>query len=226
MRQATRDYFFEFTAKFEGVVNWMYLDVYGFVTVGVGNLLDTPTAAAELPFVHNSSSSLADTASKQQGWNDVRRRQDLVSVGHLAFAAVCDLRLSDNDIRDLVDRKLTENEASLVAVFPGFALWPADAQLGLLSMVWALGLSKLLSLFPRFCAACRSLDFDTAASECRIQTARNPGVILRNIANEGLFRNAARVQKPGNPYDPERLYYPVVIFDEIVVEGDPADVER
>ena len=39
MRPNVRDAFSDFNAPLEGVVEWMYLDVRGLVTVGVGNLL-------------------------------------------------------------------------------------------------------------------------------------------------------------------------------------------
>jgi GH24 family phage-related lysozyme (muramidase) len=52
MYQSVRDAFYDFNAPMEGVVSWMYLDIKGFVTVGVGNLLPDADSAAALPFIH------------------------------------------------------------------------------------------------------------------------------------------------------------------------------
>ncbi len=219
MRQSVRDAFFTFNEPLEGTVPWMYLDIKGFVTVGVGNLLPSAASAAALPFFpEGSPDSPASDAEKRQGWNDVNARQDLARVGHRAFQTVCNLRLSIDDIRALVDSKLLSNETILVGAFPQFPDWPADAQLGLLSMAWALG-AGFPATWPRFTAACRARDFARAAADCRMQEAGNPGVIPRNNADQRLFENAARVEKPENGYDPETLYHPTILMDVIVVEG-------
>lgn len=219
MRQAVRDAFYDFNEPLEGVVPWMYLDVKGFVTVGVGNLLPDADAAAALPFFPDGSPDApAGDDEKRQGWTDVHARQDLARVGHRAFKTVCNLRLSADDIRALVDAKLLSNESILLRAFPGFPDWPADAQLGLLSMAWALG-AAFPATWPRFSAACRALDFDGAAAECRMQETGNPGVVPRNNANQLLFRNAAKVGRPENGYDPDTLHYPTQLLDVVVVEG-------
>ena len=50
MFPAVQSGFPAFSAKFEGRVSYMYLDVKGLVTVGVGNLVDPVSVAQALPF--------------------------------------------------------------------------------------------------------------------------------------------------------------------------------
>jgi GH24 family phage-related lysozyme (muramidase) len=223
MRPSVRDAFYDFNAPLEGVVEWMYLDVKGLVTVGVGNMLPTESAAAALPFYRNGNpDDAADDATKRQGWRDVRARQDLAPRGHVPFQDVCGLRLTRDAIRALVDSKLSFNEVVLKESFPRFDDWPADAQLGLLSMAWAMG-PGFASRWPKFTAACRALDFDKAADECRMSEQGNPGVVPRNDADQKLFRNAARVVQPDNGYDADTLYYPTVLLDAVVITGGGGD---
>jgi hypothetical protein len=202
----------------------MYLDVKGLVTVGVGNLLPTEAAAAALPFYQNGNpDDAADDSTKRQGWRAVHARQDLAPRGHVPFKDVCGLRLSSDAIRALVDSKLSSNEAVLRGAFPQFDDWPADAQIGLLSMAWAMG-PGFASSWPKFAAACRALDFDKAAAECRMKEQGNPGVVPRNDADQKLFSNAARVMVADNGYDRDTLYYPTVLMDAVVItagDGDP-----
>src|SRR5580704_1499007 len=54
MYSSVRDIFPNFSKQFEGRVGWMYLDVKGLVTIGVGNLIDPLPAAVGLPFVHRA----------------------------------------------------------------------------------------------------------------------------------------------------------------------------
>ena len=50
MRAAVRTSFRAFNAKYEGTVNFMYVDVKNLVTIGVGNLIDPISLAVNLPF--------------------------------------------------------------------------------------------------------------------------------------------------------------------------------
>jgi hypothetical protein len=182
-------------------------------------MLPDERSAAALPFFPDGGSgSPADEATKRQGWRDVHARQDLARAGHVAFKTVCNLRLSLADIRASVNSKLLSNIGILIGTFPRFPDWPADAQLGLLSMAWALG-PAFPARWPKFTAACRALDFTSAAAECRMKEVGNPGVIPRNNANQSLFQNASKVVNRENGYDPDRLYYPVQLLDVVVVEG-------
>ncbi len=194
MRQAVRDVFFDFTAPLEGVVNWMYLDVKGLVTVGVGCLLD-PMNPPYPPFeLHGYKATPADI---WEGWKAVKIRQDLARVGHRAFAAVCPLRLTDEGVRQLFDERLATLEGHLRNRFKSeWDRLPADAQLACLGMGWAMG-GGFPHMFPRWSKALRAFDFETCALECEISTHGNPGVIPRNECNLLLFESAARVLKEG-----------------------------
>jgi GH24 family phage-related lysozyme (muramidase) len=50
MRSSVASRFRAFNEPIEGVVNFMYLDVKGLVTIGVGNLIDPMSLAVALPF--------------------------------------------------------------------------------------------------------------------------------------------------------------------------------
>jgi hypothetical protein len=201
MRQAVRDVFFDFTAPLEGVVPWMYLDVKGLVTVGVGCLLD-PISPPYPPFeLHGYKATPADI---WEGWKAVKFRQDLARVGHRAFESVCPLRLTDEGVRQLFDERLAALEGHLRNRFKSeWDRLPADAQLACLSMGWAMG-GGFPHMFPRWSKALRAFDFETCALECEISTHGNPGVIPRNECNLRLFESAARVLKEG--LDEEVVY--------------------
>ena len=209
MYESVRAAFRGFNEPFEGVVFWMYLDVRGLVTIGVGNLIDPVEVALALPF-HSltTPATMATTAQISEEWHRIKGDPTLAAKGYKACASLTHLRLDETAVDTLVAKHLVENEARLKknSAFGQFDAWPADAQLGLLSMAWALG-SGGPSAFPRFSAACRKQDFATAAQECTMSEQGNAGVAPRNRANRVLFRNAAIV-KAGGGYDPARLYYP------------------
>jgi len=209
MYDSVRVAFRGFNEPFEGVVHWMYLDVRGLVTIGVGNLIDPIEAALALPF-HSLAApgAVATEAQISAEWHRIKSDPTLATRGYKACESMTQLRLDDAAVDALIASRLAGNEASLKKklAFAHFDTWPADAQLGLLSMAWALGAGGP-STFPHFSAACQTLDFATAAEECTINEQGNAGVAPRNRANRILFRNAAMI-RAGGGYDPARLYYP------------------
>ena len=212
MHDSVRSAFRGFYEPFEGAVHWMYLDVRGLVTIGVGNLIDPVEVALALPF-HSLSApaTVATRAQISEEWHRIKGDPALAAKGYKACESLTRLRLDDPAVDSLIASRLSDNEALLKKkrAFASFDDWPADAQLGLLSMAWALGAGGPEG-FSRFTAACEKRDFATAAEECTISEEGNAGVAPRNRANRILFRNAAII-RAGGGYDPARLYYPSIL---------------
>ncbi|MFF0476587.1 peptidoglycan-binding protein [Streptomyces sp. NPDC004284] len=89
--------------------------------------------------------------------------------------------------------------------FEDLESWPADAQLGLFSMAWALGPAFK---FPKFQTAARQQDWLTTARESKMTETGNAGVIPRNVRNALLFTLADWNAVPP-PGDLSQLVYDV-----------------
>ena len=187
MRPVVRPAFVPFIEQFEGRTNWMYLDVKGLVTTGIGNLIDPYSAAKNLPWILSGMTATGPQIA--QAWLTVKGRQDLKLHGGGAFKGLTSLRLGWDAVAALDDATLTDMDAVLCAHFAGYEDYPADAQLGLLSMAWGLGPHFN---FPKFHAACEAGDWTTASQECHESNA-NP---LRNAANQELFLLAGKTSDP------------------------------
>lgn len=243
MHTSVRSCFVKFNEPIERRVAHMYLDVKGLVTVGIGNLYDVErtgdTAGLKkvmeelvtLPFVYKDTGMPASKADIEADWKKVKKKQEWaklkLDVMLTKFDDETDLRLSNQAIDTLVLKKADamERELKRDPAFWDFDQWPADAQLGLLSMAWALGTTKLRTGWPNFKAACRKQDFDDAAQRCGILTAGNPGVIPRNHADQRLFKNAAAVlaNDGRNPVQNRMLrmtlHYPGMMMKPMVIRG-------
>jgi len=198
----------------------MYLDIKGLVTVGVGNLVDPAELAQALPFRFKNQPGVASPGSPATPdqiaaeWRSLKNTPGLAAMSYTACGSITQLELSDDSINSLLLDRVTVNESFLKRQqwFQDFDTWPADAQLGLSSMAWAMGPAGP-GAFPHFSAACKSFDFNTAAADCRMNEAGNPGLIPRNQANFTLFSNAAIVlagEAQGGFQRPS-LYYPRVL---------------
>ena len=198
-REAVLEVWDPFSVRFEGRVPFMYLDRLGLVTTGMGNLIDPIEQAHLLPW-RRLDGTLATTEEVTACWGLVKGHTELCQRGGMAYGKLTgnNLRLSEGAIDALIQRKLFANERELKRRFPDFDTWPADAQLGIHSMAWAMGAAFG---FPKFASAVnrRPPNFRLAASECHMWN----GAPARNAANEALFIAAAVVVETGA--DPDVL---------------------
>lgn len=232
MRAAVRKIFVEFNEPLEGIVYSIYADIKSLPTTGMGNLLPTSRSAQLLPF-RRPDGSLATAVEKAAEWDDIVRGacgakalpgkpdayKDCLWVGkkhpqtgrpcfaHLGWraseGAKVRLKLSRADVDALVNSELTRFWRELKTYFPDIDTWPAAAQLGLLSMAWALGPAFSVR-WPRFTRAARVRDFATCSRECSMQGGGT--IPTRNARNRQLFEEAAVVES--HKLDPEVLHWP------------------
>jgi GH24 family phage-related lysozyme (muramidase) len=211
LKDSVLEAFTGFTTKFEGKTPYLYTDVKGLVTTGIGNLVDNGNGmngygpATALPWKHPNG-LLATQPEVIAAWQKVKSAWP--GVQSTASAKLTDIRLDDAAIADLVNKKVASNHSILKTKYPGYVNWPADAQMGLHSIAWAAGPAVHL---PAFSAAVNQTkpDFITAASESQLNAKGNPGLVPRNAATKQLFLNAADVQKKGANYN--TLFYPNVV---------------
>jgi GH24 family phage-related lysozyme (muramidase) len=221
MRPIVAARFLDFTRPLEGLVEHMYVDVKGLVTIGFGNLIDPISYALALPFVKKVGGARATPAEITAEWNlikDADNKLQLKTKGYTACAPLTALKLTQEAILDLCGQRLRANEWELKKIreFQKLDEWPADAQLALHSMAWAMGPAFAAGgQWPRFRAACGKMDFMAAADNCRIGEAGNPGVVPRNLANKRLFWNAYLVLTGAAVwYSRDILYYPLQLMYE------------
>lgn len=226
MYDSVRNGWVAFNAPIESVCGWMYLDKKRLVTCGMGDLVDPIAMALTLPWQRPDGSAAAiDEVSA--AWRLVKSRVDLADAGGRAFASLTTIRLSPQVITNLVSKKLVAMEATLRSrpSFAAYDTWPADAQMGILSMSWAMG--ELFN-FPRFQAAMSVGRFDIAAGPPGDASANpvlrgeawmenndlpgpnpaNPGLHRRNLATRVCWQNAWRVVQG---LSKATLFYPSVL---------------
>lgn len=207
----------------EGRCYWMYEDIKGFMTTGVGNLLPL-SLAVQLPWKRKDGSIASETEIRAEFHRLKALKGEL--NGGFWYKQHATLFLNDEDVDGLVERKLRSMEAYVHLRLPSFSSWPLDSQCGLMSMCWAMGEAKPFNgSYPKFLAHARRGNFaefklvedkvelvSGCASECGISTgvkgtpSYNPGVAPRNQMNRILFANGYHVSMAG--LDKSILYYP------------------
>jgi GH24 family phage-related lysozyme (muramidase) len=179
----------EAITDFEGQVPHMYLDTKSNVTVGIGQLLATRTAAQALPFRMRadgkpaSASAIAGEYDAIQAISPRGARNDL---GFAHFRELTTLDLPEADCRALLTARLIgEFYPQLRIAYPGFDEFPAPAQEALFDMIYNLGATGLAEKFPTFSREMRSRDWRDAARQCHrigLADARNDYVRDRLLA--------------------------------------------
>ncbi len=193
MHDSVRAVWLAFNEPLEGRVHHPYLDIRGLVTVGVGLLIDPLGLALTLPW-QIPDKGPATELEIAADWQRVKGEIHLAQRGAAAAARYTRIRLTDAAIDRLCYARLGTNDLIMHGTFDGWELMPADAQLGILSMCWALGAAAIPVKFPRFTEAVRVRNWAAAAAQCAIREQGNPGVIPRNVANRLCFANAAVMQ--------------------------------
>ena len=189
----------KFLKEYEGKVNFMYLDVKGLVTVGIGHLIDPVNMALKLEFGTKSGSPVSGAEITAE-WQKVKARTDLMGKGSAEFGAITTLQLTDTGIQSMVidDAKGIENyiktNPSAMKFYSNFDNWPADAQLGFMGVAWG-GIPIPQFGWHKLPEACRLEDWNKAAVECRISSPIAAG---RNEAHQLMFSNAAAIKANGD----------------------------
>lgn len=228
MYQIVRDNLMAFQVPMEGKVRWMYADSLGLVSIGVGNLIDPISLAYTLPslgapYLNKNTQQPGTDAEIDADWNQIKS----TGAGWKAAEDMTTLQITEEGCQQLVLNKADELElyftnhaedpAAHTKAFSNYANWPADAQLALMSMTWAMGAAFADGgKWPNFRAACTAESWLDAAANCRMV---NAWLIRRNAVNRGLFRNAAwAIEQPN--YDPSALLLPVGVARPDLHHGD------
>lgn len=158
---------------FEGNIPHMYLDTGGKVTVGVGEMLPNVAAAQKLAFVRRPDPTatpavVAGAATADEIKTDFEN-VDQQAAGKAApyYKQFTKLDLPSNVIDTLLNTRVKDFTAQLVANFPDFNSYPDEARAALFDMAYNLGIGKLTSQFPTFCKAVKDKDWAKAATECK-----------------------------------------------------------
>ena len=179
------------SARFEGRIPWLYLDVRGLPTTAIGYLVPDLTAMLALPW-RTPSNLPASRGAIEGEWYRVRAERPALKADE--YRSRDALHIDDDAIDALTLRRLDAMAEVLARHFPALADYPEPAQRALMSMAWAMGPNFPAKGWPRFSAAVRAQDWPTAAAECLMRTAGNPGLVPRNKANVQLFERAAVMQ--------------------------------
>lgn len=199
MHPAVENIWIPFNEKLEGVVPYLYADVKNLITIGMGNLVDPVSSAVRLP-LRLQDGTLATRVQIIAAWNAVKNDPLCATKGHTyAYKLLANgLHLDPEDVKKLIFSKLKQHDAVFAKRFSAWESRPADAQLAVHSMGWAMG-SDFPRKFPRFSKLFEAGAYEAAIVECEIADAEGT-VIERNRRTKVLLANAAC-----HGYDPSIL---------------------
>ncbi len=171
---------------FEGIVPWMYLDTRGYVTVGVGEMLATAARAQALGFVDGNNQPISSDAILA----DYNRVSALPPAKTAAFyRSPASAILPHAAIDALLMQHLTFFDGQLSQQFASYSDFPDPAKLGLLDMIYNLGVTGLFKGYPTFMGYVQKQDWSNAAAQCH----RNGPNQARNDWTTQQFLAAAAV---------------------------------
>jgi len=143
------------TEAAEGRVGHFYLDTAGHVTVGIGHLVATIDDAIKLR-LEPAAAICADFRRVSQA------EPGLVAE---AYAHLCESRMADQDIEELLDRDMQAVLDQIPTKFPKFHTWPDGPQEATFDMAYNVGIG-FGRKFPHLALALQLGDWRAAAAQC------------------------------------------------------------
>lgn len=153
--------------KYEGLIEHMYLDTKGYVTVGVGHLLSTLTEAQALNFTKKKDSKKATKEEIKTDYDTVKKQ----TKGQFAssYKKHTKLKLTKIEADKLTNKHIESFEKELKKVFgsEAFEGYPSDVRLALFDMIFNLGMTNLRKKFPTFVKHVKAKKWSDAATESK-----------------------------------------------------------
>ena len=209
-RNSVMDAFTKVQSQWEGVESEMYTDVLGLVTTAIGYLIDDKSGingygpALVIPWIHKSDGQPATQAEIIQDWQTVKNAHKASgSYDAPNDRKITQLKIPPIVIQDLTASRMADNEKYLLQSLPGFAKFPADAQMAIHGMAWAMGGAFIpKDGFHAFADAVNRGDWAAAKANSNFKGAAPQ----RKAGHDTMFDNAAVVA--ANKLDPDKLWYP------------------
>lgn len=191
-----RGRFRQHVSVFENNVSYMYLDIDGNVTIGLGHLLRDANAAKRLPFLERGTTKPAHPAHVENAFNKVFN-SGLANANHTVFKSMTQIDLDLAAIETLFDADVDETLRQLTNTnrFPDYETYPASVQLGMLDLAYNMGTKGFFDAFKVFVKALEDRNWiEVANQSCRTEVDKNSNVIgkvkARNDVVQGWFREA------------------------------------
>lgn len=195
MRESVHNVFVEFSTRYDSCVPWMHLDREGMVRAGINCLIEPIDHAFGVPWVSKDDEHRAEINEISADWVRVKKNRLLAHAGPARARFYTNLELTKEGIEQLTFKRIEAHEAYLIAhTFPDFEAYPANAQLAILSAVWAL--QDPAQLKPLFVKAVLEEAWTVAAEECFLPETLMPERKPRNWANRKLLVAAATDETP------------------------------
>ncbi len=202
-----------YSEDLEARVMSLYVDVRRLVSTGVGFLVDPIDRALALEwYIGDRRATDREVIDDWHALKDRAVKMTDEEMQHWTAkmqAPLTSVRLLADYVDQMTIKKLRANFAYIEAhLMHGLSEFPADAQLGVASLAWAVGAGFDKTNPPRteFVAACNSGNWLAAGAHARLRESNNKGVIERNRRQDLCFQNAATVKARG--LDPTALWWP------------------
>lgn len=174
-------------AKYEGTVFHMYLDSKGYVTVGVGHLINTVADAQKLSFIDEKTKKKATADEIKTDFETISKQQKNKLASF--YKPHTKLVLEQTDIDGLTNEHIDNFYKELKKIYSDFDDYPEEARLALFDMIFNLGMTNLKTSWTNFNDAIKSKDWQKAADN---SSRKSPVSAERNMYVKDLLEKAAK----------------------------------
>lgn len=178
--------------EYEDRIDHLYRDINGYVTIGIGHMLDNKNAMSGVTMYKVQNDKLTQPATLQEKMAEFEQIKKLpygqkYTANYYKQHTSLIMRNSDIDFVknkhiDTFHHELTTVYKKESGYFDSFNNYTPNLQLALFDMIFNLGLPTLKNDFQNFNASVKSSDFSTAAKEShRKQISKERNDYVKNL---------------------------------------------
>lgn len=174
-------------SEYEGNVSHMYLDSKGYVTIGVGHLLNTVVEAQNLSFVDAKTNKQVTAEEIKTDFEEVLKqpKNKLASF----YKPYTKLILPLTEIDKLTNSHIENFYKELKLIYAELDTYPEAARLALFDLIFNVGMTNLRTMWPSFNSAVKAKDWKKAGDN---SIRKTPISSARNQYVNDLFAEAAK----------------------------------
>jgi len=170
--------------QYENRIPHMYKDTTGNITAGVGHLIKDIEAAKKIAFVVRNTGVLATKKEIEDEFIKFKGLSLDKNTVATAFKKYSTLELGESLMDKQVENHINNFEKELKQVYgtQEFQSYSDNVKLALFDMIFNLGMTKLISRFPKFNRHIKANDFEKAALECsRTDVSAQRNTYVKNL---------------------------------------------
>lgn len=187
----------------EGVIDYLYQDSLGKVTIGIGNLIKNIDDMTRIDLLTHEGIKASEQQKREaytRVYNAPGYRSDGRPLAAPYYKKYSKPRMTCAEIKKQLSTSVLKFYNEIKIIFPCFDTFPHEAKLACMDMLFNLGMTALNSKWPRFKSAVKKRNWQEAAVQSyryQLSKRRNSDIRLLFLKAHEIESKPIKIQDAG-----------------------------